>query len=198
MRYIRYPRRGRPSDTRSNNFDELLLITLAALSIANTERRLAEYFLRKNESIPNHIESKKEAYEVSVVENFYKLGQQNFALHGSIPIWERRINIPAGQNTTSENFSIDISLFHPIRREESRIEFGFYKKDKLKSDTNKLIKLHNLKDSGFENINNFIILWTEDKRPPKQNKYTDEENKNKSLKNSTDLWFDKFKKMSKI
>lgn len=125
MRYVRYPNKGKPNQLKSRNFDELLLITLAALSVSNTERRLTEYFLDNEASIKpirEKLKSKEESYEVSVVENFYKLGQANFALHGSIPIWERAI----------QKKSIDISLFNIKNKEESRIEFGFYSKKKLK------------------------------------------------------------------
>lgn len=190
MRYIYYNQKGRPPATHSNNYDELLLIALSALSVSNAERRLADFFLKKHDKTVSNIDSKGSSYEVTVVENFYRLGQQNFSLHGSIAVWERKMR---EDRQPGRPLSIDISLFNKDRKEESRIEFGLYSKKKLIDDSKKLLDFENNYECGYEKITNFLILWSEDKNPPKPGGYSEDERKQKSLSIISKRWFEKFK-----
>lgn len=147
------------------------MLAQAAISIANTQRRVYARVLgsiqkRGNSKLPIHLtKSKRDAsYEVTVVDQFYQLGQQSFAHHGSIAMWER----PMKTGKPGRPEAVDISLFNkrnPGDSEESRLEFGVYTKAKLERDAKKLHKLSSNALPDYKKISNYLILW-EDRRTP--------------------------------
>ncbi len=101
--------------------------------------------------------AKREQYEVSVVDEFIQAGGASFAYHGSIPIWERQVKHRIAGS--GRHPSIDVSLFNADKKEESRIEFGFYARSKLAADSSKLHKLRNVGAPDKTIVSNYVILW---------------------------------------
>lgn len=150
------------------------MLAQAAISIANTQRRILDHVLARiqkdgNAHLPATLRSSKRhhSYEVTVVDQFYQLGQQSFAHHGSVAMWERPVHDAKSgrQEQRGRPSSVDISLFNAKKGEESRIEFGVYSKDKLKKDAKKLAALSEYKVDKYPNISNYVILW-DDRRTP--------------------------------
>ncbi|MBM7331362.1 hypothetical protein JS562_51680 [Agrobacterium sp. S2] len=164
MRVVQYPKKGRPASRIAKNLQELVMLTQAAISIANTERRVLDRvgnsIREKNKTLlPSSVDSERtSAYEVTVVDLFYQLGQQSFAAHGSAPIWER----PFKTGKRGRPKAVDVALFRHSHHEETRIEFGAYSKSKLKKDAK---KLRDLTGSplipGISSVSNYAILWNE-------------------------------------
>lgn len=175
MRVVRYPAPGKPAPTVSENLDELVMLTQAAISIANTRRRIHESLLaqaavrtKAGRSLPVglDLDARTHSYEVTVVDQFYQLGQQSFALHGSVGMWERPVSSAAGAHLRHRREqSIDMVLFNRDKGEEARLEFGFYKKSKLGKDAQKLINLSVSYQVGYPLQSRYLILWVENQRP---------------------------------
>lgn len=132
------------------------MLTQAAISVANTERRVLE---RDAPVLPLAIsESKrKSAYETSVVENFFRLGFRHFERHGSVAMWER----PYLTGLRGRPEATDISLFDSANGLETRIEFGDYSFSKLLGDAEKLSRLASTSDPAYPSIVNYVVLWEE-------------------------------------
>lgn len=164
VRKLRYPGgRGHPTNAvraERRDLEEWVMLAQAAISIANTERRVLD------RDAPPTVEgqvSKGASYEVTVVDRFYQLAQRSFASRGLGAVWERRF--PTGQRGRPK--SIDISLFGPSCpgsdvSVETRIEFGLYSSDKLRDDAVKLHELRKEVTEGYHEIRNLLILWEED------------------------------------
>lgn len=174
MRTVLFSRRGKPTRVVVENLNELVMLTQAAISIANTRRRIAEHVLSgatvkpgTKHGIPVGLfgKGKGSAYEVTVVDQFFQLGQQSFALHGSVAMWERGIDSPSSSQKVSYKKSIDICLFNLAKAEESRIEFGFYTTSKLQEDAQKLIDLSSVVETDYPTVSSYLILWSENVNP---------------------------------
>lgn len=170
MRYVRYREgAGRPDSVARENLNELLMLAEAAISLTNVQRwaqeRVAEEALSalaregRGSAIPEPLRrtAKSRQYETEVVDNFLQISAQSFAHHGSEALWERPIRTGARGRPAS----IDVSLFNAEKRQESRFEFGFYSRSKLRQDAAKLWGItHEARDSvpGLT-IANFLVLW---------------------------------------
>ena len=163
MRVVNYRAgRGRATHTAKRNLDELVMLTQAAVTITNVERWAQERTLEiaaerggTYESVvpPDvRVSAKRLQYEVSVVDEFLRLAAHSFALNGSEAVWER----PFRTGVRGRPPTIDVALFNARRREESRIEFGYYSKAKLRDDARKLA---DLPVEGGLRVTNYLILW---------------------------------------
>jgi len=163
MRIVRYPRVGKPSSVDAHNLDELLMLLQAAVSLTNVDRWLQQRTIElaietKNMAasiVPTRVRdaAKREQYEVSVVDEFVRLGAQSFAMRGSEVVWER----PFHTGRPGAPPAVDVSLFHAGRDEESRIEFGFYSRPKLQRDAQKLLALSPNRSTKV--VTAYLALW---------------------------------------
>lgn len=173
MRVVRFRAgQGRARGTDKRNLDELVMLTEAAIAVSNVERWAQEKVARTAleraallttgsgaekepvSVIPDEVResAKSRQYETSVVDNFVRLGAQSFASHGTEALWERKV--PEGRRGSRK--SVDVALFNARRREESRVEFGWYSRDKLAEDAKKLLALPPEKSLT---VTNYLILW---------------------------------------
>lgn len=127
-----------------------------ALESANVTRWILD---RDAPQLPSGLSAKERthAYEVSVVDEFYRLGQRSFERRGLAAMWERPIL--SGRRGRPE--SIDIALFDEAAGIETRLEFGIYTQSKLKDDSEKLAKFAGSALSGYPQTEGFVLLWTE-------------------------------------
>ena len=156
MRIVRYPSRGRPSPQVANELEELVMLTQAAISIVNTERRVLDRDAPAvNASLQNHLRGA--AYEVTVVDRFYQLAQRAFERRGVSAMWER----PYLTGSRGRPLATDVSLFDSQGRTETRLEFGLYTRKKLKDDAEKLASLRATVEPGYPKVRNLLLLWVE-------------------------------------
>jgi hypothetical protein len=156
MKLDAFPGRGRPPKDIAQGLEELVMLTQAALSIVNTQRRVLDRDAMQLS--PGLRASKRDAsYEVTVVDQFYQLGQRHFERRGISAMWER----PFRTGERGRPTAVDISLFYESEEREVRVEFGRYTKAKLKSDAKKLLALDAETEAGFTNIINYLVLWEE-------------------------------------
>jgi len=136
------------------------MLTEAAVLSAEVERWVQADVVAKSRAMDElspelaeaNREAKKESYEVTVVDQFRRLGGVSFAAHGSIAAWER----PFRTGEKGRPVAVDICLFNGQQNEETRIEFGRYTLGKLKDDSKKLAKLGG--GEAFA-VKRFVILW---------------------------------------
>ena len=103
-------------------------------------------------------ESKRQtAYETSVVDHFYRLGYRHFERRQVVAMWERPML--TGQRGRPE--AVDIALFDAQEATETRIEFGEYKRSKLRDDSRKLARLHRQAEPDYSTVISYLILWHE-------------------------------------
>lgn len=139
------------------------MLTEAAISLTNVQRWAQEYVLdvaRIRSGVGASVappdareRAKVVQYEVSVVDQFVQLGAQSFALQGTEALWER--TFPTGKRGRPP--AVDVALFNARRREESRLEFGFYSRSKLRADAEKLGA--DLPITGDLIVTNYLLLW---------------------------------------
>lgn len=164
MRRVRYPRRGPHLPRQAEEWEELVMLTQAALSITNTERRVLDRDRPESIAAISQDAHSRSAYEVTVVDRFYQLGQRAFERRHARAVWER--SYPTG--VPGRPSATDVCLFtSPELRgdgeamRETRLEFGIYGLGKLREDA---IKLHNLlgtKDPNYPEVVNLLLLWEE-------------------------------------
>lgn len=127
-----------------------------ALESANITRWILD---RDAPQLPSGLSAKERhhAFEVSVVDEFHRLGQRSFERSGQAAMWERPIL--TGRRGRPE--SIDIALFDQTAGAETRLEFGIYSATKLKEDSEKLARLAPSTLAGFPQTDGFVLLWSE-------------------------------------
>lgn len=135
------------------------MLAQAAISIANTERRVLD---RDALAAVQGAMSKGASYEVTVVDRFYTLAQRSFQARGMGAVWERRF-ATGGRGRPK---SIDVSLFGPDKSKppvlkETRLEFGLYSRTKLQDDATKLYELRQTTTGLYNTVRNLVILWEE-------------------------------------
>lgn len=140
------------------------MLTQAALSITNTERRVLDRDRPESIAAISQDTQSRSAYEVTVVDRFYQLGQRAFERRHARAVWER--SYPTG--TRGRPSATDVCLFtspdlkdDDEQMRETRLEFGIYSLGKLREDA---IKLHNLlgtTDSSYPEVINLLLLWEE-------------------------------------
>lgn len=157
MRRRKYPERGKPSALQLRVGDWMYLLE-GALESANITRWILD---RDAPALPAGLSAKERthAYEVSVVDEFHRLGQRTFERNGLSAMWERPIL--TGKRGRPE--SIDIALFDEASKTETRLEFGVYSAAKLKDDSEKLARLSTITLSDYPSTEGFVLLWSETK-----------------------------------
>lgn len=155
MRRRKYPERGKPSALQLR-VGEWMYLLEGALESANITRWVLD---RDAPPLPSSLSAKERtrAYEVSVVDEFHRLGQRTFERHGLSAMWERPIL--TGRRGRPE--SIDIALFDAADKTETRLEFGVYSAAKLKDDSEKLARLSAITLDDFPRTEGFVLLWSE-------------------------------------
>jgi hypothetical protein len=136
----------------------MLCLTQAAISIADAQRRI----LTHGNPIKTPVQGRGDAYEVTVVDNFYQLSQRFFASRREVAVWER--TFPTGQR--GRPAAVDVAIFDSAGTSETRIEFGLSTYGKLKSDAQKLWDLttNTAPPQPVQAATNFVILWDEDSK----------------------------------
>lgn len=169
MRLDRYNAPGRPSNAEEDvderrQIEEFVMLAQAALTIANTERRVLHRDAPKGLGLADsRLDAEaNNSYEVTVVDRFFTLSQRAFERRGQIALWERTIPKPAdAKERRGSRKSIDISLFHEISATETRLEFGFFSPKKLAADASKLHELRGSLADGYSRTKNYLVLWME-------------------------------------
>lgn len=168
MRRVDYPKK--PNRSRQDlareagEWEELLMLTQAALSVTNTERRVLDRDRPESIAAISQDAQSRSAYEVTVVDRFYQLGQRAFERRHARAVWERSYptGVPGRPSATDVCLFTSTQLMNddePMR--ETRLEFGTYNLGKLRSDA---IKLHNLMstvDPNYPEVVNLLLLWEE-------------------------------------
>ncbi|RKE60510.1 hypothetical protein [Microbacterium sp. AG238] len=156
MKLNAFPTRGRPSKDIVQGLEEVVMLTQAALSIVNTQRRVLDRDALQL-GVGLRPSKRDAAYEVTVVDQFYQLGQRHFERRNISAMWER----PFLTGQRGRPTAVDISLFYEGKGREVRVEFGRYTKEKLRSDAKKLNALTTQVEPGYGNVVNHLVLWEE-------------------------------------
>ncbi len=147
---------SRVQSDASPNLDELNLITEAAFfnteitwllqhAVASRKRRTEGGATDALDALRQT--SKDKAYETMVVRYFCELVAQSAAFNDREVFWEAR---------RSKKY-VDVVLASRSGREETLIEFGFFKQAKLADDAKKLASIRN--DQGFDFTTRYVILF---------------------------------------
>jgi hypothetical protein len=165
MRLVRYRTPGQPP-ADAKELEELVMLTQAALTIANTERRVLDR--DAPQGVPATVQSRlsdesNNSYEVTVVDRFYTLSQRAFERRGQQALWERTFpKATTVAERRGRRKSIDISLFDAHGKRETRLEFGFFTAAKVQQDAAKLHELARSTVPGYDKPpKNYLIHWLE-------------------------------------
>lgn len=155
MRKVRQLKPGKPS-ADFQWFDEILMLTQAAISVANTQRWALSW------DLPPGVASQGRgaAYEVTVVDQFHQLGQRYFANRNETAVWE----CPFPTGGVGRPPAVDVVLYNNDGTIKTRLEFGIFTPKKLKDDAEKLHKMAARFLKENPKARNFVVLWHEERR----------------------------------
>lgn len=162
MRFRDYPSAGRPAALTAD-LEELLVLVQGAVESTNVERWALAFGAVESPVLPGTLRTG--AYETDVVGSIHRLGQRYWERRGEAAVWER----PFPTGASGRPPAVDIALFSDQDKRETRLEFGMCSttkkgtltKSKLRDDAAKLAGLTDEVEQGFEDVENYVILWHE-------------------------------------